>query len=130
MRKSMRILLSAICFLLLVFCVSSCVDYTDYPGDGEYLCEYPYFSYHIDRLNGSSAEIDYNGKRIKADVGMIGSSFDVSDKADVKKDEEGEPYLDAEDIIRGVWSTDKKGNIILEIDNGSRIVLNKKAVAE
>ena len=41
-----------------------------------------------------------------------------------------EPYLDAEDIIRGVWSTDKKGNIILEIDNGSRIVLNKKAVAE
>lgn len=89
MRKSMRILLSAICFLLLVFCVSSCADYTDYPGDGEYLCEYPYFSYHIDRLNGSSAEIDYNGKRIKADVGMIGSSFDVSDKADVKRMKKG-----------------------------------------
>lgn len=33
-------------------------------------------------------------------------------------------------IIRGSWSTDKEGNIILEIDNGSRIVLNKKAAAE
>lgn len=131
MRKPIRFLLSAVCFLLLVLCVSSCVDNTGYPDDGEYLSEYPYFFYRIDRLNGSSAEIDYNGKRIEADVGMMGSSFDVNDKADVKKDEEGEPYLNAEDvIIRGTWSTDKEGNIILEIDNGSKIVLNKKAAAE
>lgn len=96
-----------------------------FPGRGRF----SYFFYRIDRLNGSFAEIDYNGKRVKADAGMMGSSFDVNDKADVKKDEDGEPYLNAEDIIiRDTWSTDKEGNIILKIDNGSRIVLNKETV--
>lgn len=131
MRKSVKFLLMTVCILLLILCVFSCADFTDYPDDGDYLSEYPYFFYHIDRFNGSHAEIDYNGKQIEADVGMMGSAFDVCDKEAVKKDEEGEPYLDAEDIIiRGSWSTDKEGNIILEIDNGSRIVLNKKAAAE
>ncbi len=119
-------LLSVACF-----CVSSCAVYTDYPDDGEYLSEYPYFFYRIDRSSGNTAEIDYNGKRIKANVDMTGSSFHINDKADVKKDEDGEPYLNAEDIIiRGTWSTDKEGNIILEINNGSRIVLNKETAAD
>lgn len=88
-------------------CVSSCADYTDYPDDGEYLSEYPYFFYRIDRSSGGTAEIDYNGKRIN--VGMTGSSFHINDKADVKKDEDGEPYLNAEDIIIRPGAQTKRG---------------------
>lgn len=73
---------------------------------------------------------NYDGKRIKADVGMMGSAFNVNGKSRRKKDESGEPYFNGEDIISGIWSKDKEGNIILEIKNDGRILLKKQSAPE
>lgn len=112
--------------MFIVLSCTSCADFTDYPDDGLYLSEYPYFYYKRDHVNGSTAEIDYNGQRIKVEVDMTGGGFDINSIADIKLDESGEPYLNLEDIfVRGTWSMNQEGDIVLEIDNGNRIVLKK-----
>lgn len=112
--------------MFVVLSCTSCADFTDYPDDGLYLSEYPYFYYKRDHVNGSTAEIDYNGQRIKVEVDMTGGGFDINSIADIKQDESGEPYLNLEDIfVRGTWSMNQEGDIVLEIDNGNRIVLKR-----
>lgn len=121
MKRSIAVLL----ILLFVVCFTSCVDYTKYPS-GTFVCDFPYFYYESSASGDYSAKIDYHGKRINANLYMIGEGFDL-DISEILYDEEGEPYIDEGGIIaKGIWSLDKEGNLVLDFDSGSKIVLNKQ----
>lgn len=121
MKKAIAVL-AALC---MAVCISSCADFTKYPS-GVYKSDFPYFYYDSSALGDYSAKIDYQGKRVNANLGMLGNGFNL-DISGIFYDEEGEPYTDEEGMIaNGTWSLDKKGNMILDFDNGNRIVLRKQ----